>query len=97
MPVMAPRLPTRLLYGPPVTVNYRYAINRNVYISEDADLLYNIADAHDIRLNSTTALVASMTDAISLQVAAKYRYIGVPSQGKTPRDLELSTGLTFNF
>ncbi len=91
------RLGDRWVYGPDVTVNYRYAINRDVYVTEDADLLYDVADNKDMRFNSTTTLAAKMTDRLSLQAGIKLRYIGEPAQGKKSLDGELSTGLNFAF
>ena len=91
------RLADRWVWGPDLTVGYRYAINKDVYVAEDADLLYNVADANDIRFNSTTTLGAKMTDRISLQASVKIRYIGEPAQDKQSFDGELSTGLNFSF
>jgi putative salt-induced outer membrane protein YdiY len=91
------RLGDRWVWGPDLTVGYRYAINKDVYVAEDADLLYNVADGNDIRFGSTTTLGAKMTDRVSLQASVKLRYIGEPAEGKKPFDGELSTGLNFSF
>jgi len=99
--VPLPQLPVRLgdrwVWGPDVTLNYRYALNKDVFISEDADLLYNVADASDMRFGSTTTLGAKMTSRVSLQTSVKVRYIGEPAEGKQSFDGELSTGLNFTF
>ena len=87
----------RLIYGPPVTVNYRYALTKDVYITEDADFLYNVAASRDMRFNSITSLVIKMTDIVALNVAAKVRYIGQPAAGKVNTDTEFSVGLTASF
>jgi putative salt-induced outer membrane protein YdiY len=89
-------LPSRLIYGPPITVNYRYAINKGLYITEDADFLYNIAEPNDMRGNSATALVVKLNEMIALQVGFKIRYIGQPAPDKKKVDTETSTNLTFS-
>ena len=85
------------LYGPSVSLAYRYALSRGVYVTEDADVTYNIPNSRDVRLNSQTALAVSMTDHVALQVGALIRHIGHPAPGRKATDFELNVGLTFDF
>jgi hypothetical protein len=91
------RLGDRWVYGPDVTLNFRFAINREVFVTEDFDILYNVGDQDDIRFSSNSTLSAKMTDRIALQAAVKLRFIGEPAEGKQSFDGELSTGLNFTF
>lgn len=91
------RLSDRWIYGPLLSMNFRYAINKDVYVQQDADLVYDVADADDIRFNSTTTLVTKVTDRVGLQASVTLRYIGEPAQNKKKFDGDLSTGLTVSF
>lgn len=93
----AQRRGERWVYGPLLSMNFKYAINKDVYVAQDAELVYDVADADDIRFNSTTTLVTKVADRVSLQASIKLRYIGEPAEGKKPFDGDLSTGLTFSF
>lgn len=85
------------LYGPSLSVSYRYALSRGVYITEDFDITYNVPNSHDIRVNSQTALNVSLTGHVALQVGAIARHIGHPAPGRKATDFEMNVGLTFDF
>jgi hypothetical protein len=87
----------RLLYGPPVSLNFRYALSKTAFVTEDAEIVYAVNNTKDLRATSNTALNVQLTDGLALQVAYKVRYIGSPAAGKRTTDTELSTGLAWTW
>lgn len=87
----------RNIWGPPITVNYRYALTRNIYFTEDFDVLYDVNSSKDVRINSQTVLAAGITDHVGLQIGFNVRYIGQPAENRRSTDTELTAGLNFSF
>jgi putative salt-induced outer membrane protein YdiY len=80
-----------------VSLNFRYALSKTAFVTEDAEVVYAVNNTKDLRATSSTALNVQLTDGLALQVAYKVRYIGSPAAGKRTTDTELSTGLAWTW
>jgi putative salt-induced outer membrane protein len=76
---------------------YRFSFGSRAYLEEAAELLSNLEDTGDQRLNSTTALVAPISTAIGIRVGYLIRYDAEPPAGFEKLDTTFSTGLQFTF
>jgi putative salt-induced outer membrane protein YdiY len=87
---------SKMIYGPSLTVNFRYGLTKYAYFTEDFDITPDVTSGSDTRAGSTTVLSAQVTRRTELQLAFKVRYIGAPAPDKRSTDTELSAGLNFN-
>lgn len=87
---------SKIVYGPPISVSFRYGLTKDAYFTEDLDVTPDITGGGDTRLQSTTALTAPLTRRTGLQLGLKVRYIGQPVAGKRTTDTELGAGIYFS-
>lgn len=88
---------SRMIYGPPISLSFRYGITKYAYFTEDFDVTPDVTSQADTRATSTSVLSAQVTQRTGLQLAFKVRYIGQPAPGKNTTDTELSAGINFSF
>lgn len=88
--------PTKMVYGPPISISFRYGLTKDAYFTEDLDVTPDVTGGGDTRLQSVTALVAPLTRRTGLELGLKVRYIGRPAAGKRTTDTELGAGIRFS-
>jgi putative salt-induced outer membrane protein len=77
---------------------YEYAITKKNRFSQSLEYLYDFSDSAHYKLNSETALVASLTDIFSLKAGYTVRYDHKPvPAGLKQTDTLLSAALVANF
>lgn len=80
------------MYAPRLGLSFRYALNRNVLFSEDAEILPNVVGAGRVIVNSTAKLSSRLTESLSLGASFQVNHDSEPAAGKVATDTIL--GLT---
>jgi Protein of unknown function, DUF481 len=83
--------------GPRFGASFRYALNKDVVFTEDAEIMENIDDAPRTLVNSATKLSARLVKQLSFAVSFLVAYDSSPAQGKVSTDTGLTIGLEASF
>jgi putative salt-induced outer membrane protein YdiY len=75
----------------------RYALNKEIRFSEEAEFLPNLVGESRFLVNSTTKLNARLTAALSISVAFLLNFDSSPGGGKKSTDTALTLGLEAAF
>lgn len=77
--------------------DYRYNITSSAYAQQAVELLPNLQDRNDLRVNSETALVAPISQHIALKLAYVVRFDNQPEPGYKKTDRTFTSGLQIAF
>jgi putative salt-induced outer membrane protein YdiY len=93
-------LGTVQLVAPRLGIVFRYAVNKGIRFSEEAEVMPNLFGAtagKRVLVNSTTKLAAQMTESVSMNASFLVTSDSVPAAGKKPVDTALTVGLEAAF
>lgn len=76
---------------------YRHDIGDKAYFSQMVEALPNLSDGDDLRINSESALIAPLSDWVSLSIGLVVKYDGLPEPGFKKTDRIITTGLRFTY
>jgi len=80
------------LYG-----KYTHILSKTAQFSQDAEYLHDFSDSRDYRLNTETALIASLSTHLSLKASYKWNRVGKPPPGIGKDDTTTSVALIVNY
>ena len=90
-------LPSVTMIGPRIGAVIRYAINKDIRFSEEAEFLPNVLGAERYLVNSNTKLSARLTHSLSVGVSFLVTYDSAPAPGKQTTDTALTLGVEAAF
>ncbi|HEX5386034.1 MAG TPA: DUF481 domain-containing protein [Gemmatimonadales bacterium] len=73
--------------------DYVHYLAKSTYLEQSVELLPDVDDAADVRINSTSALVAPLSQRFALKVSYVIRFDNVPPPGFKKTDRVLTSGL----
>ncbi len=85
-------LDTVTLYAPRLGLSFKYALNKNVLFTEDAEIMPNVVGAGRVVVNSTAKLSSRLTESLSFGASFQLNHDSTPAAGKVATDTIL--GLT---
>jgi len=83
--------------APRIGLAFRYALNKNVIFTEDAEVLPNVLGESRWLVNSTSKIAARVVNPRSISVSLIVRYDSNPAPGKVDTDTALSFGVEAGF
>lgn len=86
-------LPDRELLGPKLALIFRYALGRDVVLSEEADVLPSVLDEFRALVSSRSKITAKLIAGLALGVAFELNYDSAPAVGKPRTDTALTVGV----
>jgi putative salt-induced outer membrane protein YdiY len=86
-------LPDVDIIAPHVGALLRYAINKDVIFTQDADLVASFANPSRLLITANSKLAARLTDAMSLAIGFTVSYDSAPAPNRQSTDTSLSVGL----
>lgn len=90
-------LPDATMVGPRVGAVFRYALNKELRFSEEAEILPNLVGEARYLINSTTKLNAHLTRALSITASFLINFDSAPAGGKKTTDTALTLGVEAAF
>lgn len=90
-------LPGVQMVAPHFGLVFRYALNKGVHFSEEAEVLPNLVGASRVLFNSTTKLSAQLTETFSLSGSYIVNFDSAPAGNKKTTDTALTLGLEAAF
>lgn len=91
-PEVSRPLDTVTLYAPRLGLSFKYALNKNVLFTEDAEILPNVVGAGRVVVASTAKLSSRLTESLSFGASFQLNHDSTPAAGKVATDTIL--GLT---
>jgi putative salt-induced outer membrane protein len=76
---------------------YKHTFFEKAYFQQLAEVLPNLETSDDVRVNAESALVAPLSDLLSLKLGYSIRYDRLPEPGFAKTDRVFSSGLQINF
>jgi len=73
--------------------SYKHNLTDNAFVQQSVELLPNVQEFKDLRINSETALVAPIAKQIALRLSYVVRFDNVPEPGFLKTDRVLSSGV----
>lgn len=80
-----------------LAANYRYAITKAAYAQQTVEVLPNLQDSKDLRVNSETALVAPISKHIAIKLSYAIRFDNKPEPGFKKSDRTFTSGMQIAF
>ncbi|HSM93253.1 MAG TPA: DUF481 domain-containing protein, partial [Anaeromyxobacteraceae bacterium] len=80
------------LYAPRLGLAFKYALNKNVLFTEDAEILPNVVGKGRVVVNSLAKLTSRLTESLSFGASFQVNHDSTPAAGKVATDTIL--GLT---
>ncbi len=74
-----------------------HALSKTASVFQDAEYLYNFQDAADYRLNTETALLASISTNVALKASYKWKRVEKPAPGFIKDDTITTMALVVNY
>ncbi len=90
-------LPGVQMAAPRFGLTFRYALNKDIRFSEEAEVLPNLLGESRTIVNSTTKLAARLTEALSITASDVVNFDSAPVKGKQTTDNALTLGLEAAF
>jgi hypothetical protein len=87
------QLPDLTLVAPKLGLGFRYALNRNVALIEEAEVMTNVVGEARYLVNSLTRINARLTQSVAMNVGFELKHDSTPAEGKRPTDTILSVGV----
>jgi putative salt-induced outer membrane protein YdiY len=78
------------LYAPRLGLAFKYALNKDVLFTEDAQILPNVVGAGRVLVNSTSKLTSRLTQSLSFGASFQVNHDSAPAAGKVPTDTILA-------
>ena len=76
---------------------YRYNFSESAFLTQLVEVLPNLEESDDYRLNSETALVAALSKQIALKLSYVVRFDNLPEPGFKETDRLFTSGIQVNF
>lgn len=98
-PVQLALAPAQLV-APRAGIVFRYAVNKHIRFSEEAEVVPNVLGptaGKRVLVNTNTKLAAALTEMVSMNVSFLTSSDSVPAEGKKPLDTSLTVGLEAAF
>lgn len=76
---------------------YTHILSETAQFSQDAEYLHNFEDSDNYRLNTETAIIASLTTHFSLKASYKWNRVGKPPLGVGRDDTTTGVALIVNY
>lgn len=89
----APGAPVDNFWATRLAAKYRLNFTDKAYVEEAAELLSDLKEMHDQRVNSATALVAPLTASIALRFGFDLRFDNQPVPGFKKTDTTFTSGI----
>jgi len=86
-------LPTKTLYAPRLGVAFRYQVNKDVFFTEDAEILPNVVGAGRVVVNSATKVSAHLTESLTFGASFQMNHDSRPAAGKVDTDTILGLSI----
>ncbi len=84
--------PAARLYG-----KWLHTFREGLVFTQDAEVLENLSDTEDLRVNTLTALEVSLSAHLSLKTSVTMNYDAVPTEGKKTTDIYTATALVVTY
>lgn len=91
------KLPDVSMIGPRIGIVFRYALNKDVRFSEEAEFLPNVLSPSRFIFNSSTKLSARLTESLAMTGSFLVNFDSAPAPGKKDTDSALVLGLEAAF
>ena len=85
------------LGGPHIGLALRYAISKDVIFTQDAEAVPNVLGESRLLVNTTSKLLARLTESLALGTSFVLQYDSAPAAGKVSTDTALSGTLEMSF
>ena len=76
---------------------FRYNLSESAFLTQLVEFLPNLEESDDYRVNSETALVASLSKSIALKLGYVVRFDNLPEPGFKETDRIFTSGIQVNF
>ncbi|HEY3450506.1 MAG TPA: DUF481 domain-containing protein [Myxococcales bacterium] len=83
--------------APRIGLAFRYALNKNVIFTEDAEVLPNVIGDARWLVNSNTKIAARVVNPLSIYISLLVKYDSRPAVGKVDTDTALAFGVEAGF
>ena len=90
-------LPGVTMIAPHFGLVFRYALNKGVHLSEEAEVMPNIVGDSRVIFNSITKISAALNETFALNASYLVAYDSKPAGGKKDTDTALTLGVEANF
>ena len=81
-----------------LAASYKHLLSKTAYFLQTVEVLPNLKESRNLRLNTESALVAPLSERIALKVGYIVRYDrGAPERGFLKTDRIFNTGIQLNF
>ncbi len=90
-------LPGVTLIAPRFGLAFRYALNKGIIFTEDAEVMPNVTGDSRVLVNSQSKLSTRLTDGVSLGVGFLVKYDSAPAPSRVSTDTSLIVGLEVAF
>lgn len=90
-------LPNVTIAAPRVGAAFRYALNKDVIFTEDAELLTDVSGDARWLITSMTKIAARLVNPLAISVAMQVKYDSLPATGKVNTDTALIFGVEAGF
>jgi putative salt-induced outer membrane protein len=88
--------PDASIYSGRLFLQYKYKISKTASLGQDLESLFNLKEGKDIRLNTLTSLIVSLTEKVALQAGYEMRFDNVPVPTFKKLDTKTQLGLVVN-
>jgi hypothetical protein len=85
------------LGGPRVGVALRYSLSKDVVFTQEAEAVSNVLGESRLLVNTTSKLLARLTESLSLGTSFVLQYDSAPAAGKVSTDTSLSGTVEMSF
>ncbi len=92
-PAVRGPLDTVTLYAPRLGLSFKYALNKNVLFTEDAEILPNVVGAGRVVVASTAKLSSRLTESLSFGASFQVNHDSTPAEGKVATDTILGLSI----
>jgi putative salt-induced outer membrane protein YdiY len=76
---------------------YVHTLSKTASFSQDCEYLHHFSDSDDYRLNTETAIIASLTEHLSLKASYVWHRVGLPPPNTGKDDTLTSVALIVNY
>jgi putative salt-induced outer membrane protein YdiY len=85
------------LGGPRVGLALRYSVSKDIVFTQEAEAVPNVLGESRLLVNTTSKLLARLTESLSLGTSFVLQYDSAPAEGKVTTDTALSGTLEMSF
>jgi putative salt-induced outer membrane protein YdiY len=79
--------------GGRAATTYTHSFSKRASLSQEIEILPNLREADDVRINTETSLVAPLAGNVNIKISYLIRYDGLPSEGFESTDRLFTSGI----